>query len=185
MKAELMDHAPSGAVGFAQEKGWMNGEVFLKWMQHFIKHAKPSKDTKALLLLDGHSSHKNLDVLTYAKENGIIIFCFPPHCTHKLQPLDVSFFGPLNTFYNQELNIWLRNHPGRTVTHFQVAEIFQQAYLRAAKVSHGQSGFAACGIFPLNENIFPEWMFAPSDVTDQTSQAQEEAAAEPSAHVSS
>lgn len=166
MKAELMDRAPTGAVGFAQEKGWMNGEVFLKWMQHFVKYAKPSKEAKALLLLDGHSSHKNLDVLTFAKENNIILFCFPPHCTHKMQPLDVSFFGPLNTFYNQELRIWLRNHPGRTVTHFQVAELFKQAYLRAATVNNGQNGFAASGIYPLNENIFPEWMFAPADVTD-------------------
>ncbi|CAH2101236.1 unnamed protein product [Euphydryas editha] len=121
----------------------MNGEVFLKWLQHFVKYANPSKEAKALLLLDGHSSHKNLEVLTYAKENNIIIFGIPPHCTHEMQPLDVSFFGSLNTFYNKELHLWLRNHPGRTVTHFQVAEVFKQAYLRAAT-----------------------WKFAPADVTE-------------------
>lgn len=83
-----------------------------------------------------------------------------------MQPLDVSFFDPLNTFYNLELHMWLRNNPGRTVTHFQVAELFKQAYLRAATVNNGQNGFAASGIYPLNENIFPEWMFASADVTD-------------------
>lgn len=166
MKLDLMDQAPTGSVGFAQEKGWMNGEVFLKWLQHFVKYTKPSPQNKVLLLLDGHSSHKNIDVLTYAKENGIVIFCFPPHCTHRLQPLDVSFFGPLNTFYNQELNSWLKSHPGRTVTHYQVTGIFKEAYLRAATVKNGQSGFASTGIFPLNENVFPDWMFAPANVTE-------------------
>lgn len=166
MKLDLMDQAPAGSVGFAQEKGWMNGEVFLKWLQHFVKHSRASPENKVLLLLDGHSSHKNLDVLTFAKRNGIIIFCFPPHCTHRLQPLDVSFFGPLNTFYNQELNVWLKSHPGRTVTHQQVSGIFKEAYLRAATVKNGQSGFASAGIFPLNDNIFPDWMFAPADVTE-------------------
>lgn len=68
MKAELTDRGPIGAVGFAQDKGWMNGEVFLKWMQHFVKYAKPSNETNALLLLDGHSSHKSLEVLIFAKK---------------------------------------------------------------------------------------------------------------------
>lgn len=166
MKLDLMDHAPTGSVGYAQEKGWMNGHVFLKWLQHFVKHSKASPQNKVLLLLDGHSSHKNIDVLTFAKQNGIVIFCFPPHCTHRLQPLDISFFGPLTTFYNQELNIWLKSHPCRSVTHQQVTGIFKDAYLRAATVRNGQSGFESAGIFPLNENIFPDHMFAPADVTD-------------------
>lgn len=166
MKLDLMDHAPAGSVGYAQEKGWMNGDVFLKWLEHFVKHSKVSPQNNVLLLLDGHSSHKNIDVLTFAKQNGIVIFCFPPHCTHRLQPLDISFFGPLNIFYNQELNSWLKNHLGRTVTHQQVTGIFREAYLRAATVKNGQSGFESAGIFPLNENIFPDYMFAPADVTE-------------------
>lgn len=47
-----------------------------------------------------------------------------------------------------------------------MAELFKQAYLRAATVINGQNGFAASGIFPLNENIFPDWMYAPADITD-------------------
>lgn len=166
MKNELMDHAPPGAIGLTQEKGWMNSEVFLKWLNHFVKFAKPTVENKVLLLVDGHSSHKSLEVITFAKENGVVLFCFPPHCTHRVQPLDVSFYSPLRTFYNQELTTWLKNHPGRTVTHFQVAEIFNPAYMKAATVKNATSGFSATGICPLNPNIFPEWMFSPADVTD-------------------
>lgn len=166
MKNELMDHAPPGAIGLTQEKGWMNSEVFLKWLQHFVKFVKPSTEKKVLLLVDGHSSHKSLEVITYAKEHGIVLFCFPPHCTHRVQPLDVSFYAPLRSFYNQELSSWLKNHPGRTVTHFQVAEILNLAYMKAATIKNATSGFSSTGISPFNANIFPDWMFSPADVTD-------------------
>lgn len=117
MKHELLDQCPSGSVGFAQENGWINSEIFVKWLQHFVKHVKPSKDDRVLLLLDGHSSHKHFEAQLFAKENGIILFCFPSHCTHRIQLLDISFFGPLTTYYNQQMTMWLKSHPGRVVTH--------------------------------------------------------------------
>ena len=36
----------------------------------------------------------------------------PPHSTHRLQPLDVSLFGPLANFYTQNLNSPLYNSLG-------------------------------------------------------------------------
>ena len=83
-KKELTDGAPLGTIGVAQETGWMAGEIFVQWL-------KPTSQNKAILLSDGHASHKNVEAVSYAKENGIILICFPAHCTHRLQPLDVSF----------------------------------------------------------------------------------------------
>lgn len=166
MKQELLDHAPPGCVGFPQESGWMTGQVFLLWLNHFIKFAKPSAERKILLLLDGHSSHKSLDVLEFAKKNNIILFCFPPHCTHRVQPLDVAFYGPLTTYYNQALRKWLHTHPGRTVTHFQVGHLFREAYTQAATVANAVHGFQKTGICPFNEDIFPDWQFLPSETTN-------------------
>lgn len=168
MKAELLDNTPPGCVGFPQESGWMTGQVFVLWLKHFIKFAKPSAEKKFLLLLDGHSSHKHLEVLELAKENNIILFCFPPHCTHRVQPLDVSFYGPLTTYYNQALRRWLHAHPGRNVTHFQVGQLFNEAYLQAATLANAVHGFQKTGIYPFNEDIFPEWQFHPSETTDQS-----------------
>ncbi|KAJ3655894.1 hypothetical protein Zmor_015002 [Zophobas morio] len=166
MKQELLDHAPTGSTGFTQEKGWMTGDIFLKWLKHFVKYAKPTEEEQILLLVDGHGSHKDLNVLNYAKHHGIIMFCFPPHCTHRVQPLDVSFYGPLTSFYNQELISWLRNHPGRVITHYQVAEIFKTAYNKSATIENAEKGFAATGIYPFNSEVFPDWMFTPSEVTN-------------------
>ena len=65
------------------------------WLEHFQKFVKASSNSKVLLLLDEHSSHKSLQVMIFAKNNAII---------HHIQPLDVAFRGPLKTFYSQEID---------------------------------------------------------------------------------
>lgn len=86
----------------------------------------------SLLILDGHSTHtKNLAVIDLARENAETLV-LPPHCSHRLQPLDVSFMKPLSTFYNQECEKWLRSHPDRVITMFQIGEVSGLAYITAA-----------------------------------------------------
>lgn len=167
MKNEIMDNAPIGSKAFCQENGWMCGELFVQWLKHFVHYTKASKENKVLLLLDGHNSHKCLEVLQYAKDNGVILFCFPPHCTHRVQPLDVGFFAPLQTYYGQEIQRWLKQNPGRIVSHFQVSDLFNRAYLKAATPANAINAFSKTGIYPFNENIFEDWMFQPSSTTDK------------------
>jgi hypothetical protein len=145
----------------------------LKWVAHFIRFAKPSPENKVLLLLHGHASHKHLSVLEKAKEYGIILFCFPVHCTHRCQPLDTGFFGPLQVYYNQQIRLWLKAHPGRVVTHLQVAGIFCEAYLKAALPSTAIKAFQRTGIFPYNPDIFEDWMFAAAETTNRPPPAEE------------
>lgn len=166
-KQELIDDAPTGTLGLCQESGWMTGPLFLDWLRHFVKYSHASRENEVLLIADGHSSHKHYEALAYARQNGIVMLCTPPHCTHRIQPLDVAFYGPLSTYYNQEITTWLKQNPGRTVTPYQVGRIFASAYGKAATVNNAASGFAKTGIHPLNPEVFPEWMFAPSQPTDQ------------------
>jgi len=64
----LMDQAPTAAKVFFQETGWMNGEIFVKYIQHFVDHVKPTVEKPCLLILDGHASHtKSLDVVDLAR----------------------------------------------------------------------------------------------------------------------
>ncbi|XP_047144756.1 uncharacterized protein LOC124818241 [Hydra vulgaris] len=113
----------------------------------------------------GQVTHKSLAVLKYAKENSVVIFCFPAHCTHRVQPLDVVFFGPLQTYYDQEIQTWLRKHPDRVMTHFQVPGLLNNAYLKIATLAKAVHAFAKTGIYPFNPNIFEDWMFVPSLTT--------------------
>ena len=84
---------PTGCIGAAHKSGWMASDNITMFIKHFAEHAKPSQDRKVLLLLDNHDSHISIDTLNFAKDNGIVMLSFPPHCSHKLQPLDRSVSG--------------------------------------------------------------------------------------------
>ena len=47
----------------------------------------------------------------------------PPHTTHRLTTFGCWLFQPLQSYYDQFIERWLRNHPGRrTFTEYQIAE---------------------------------------------------------------
>ena len=93
------DEVPDTLYGMS-EKGWTDQEMFFFWMTElFVKHIPPARPV--LLLVDGHSSHYEPDTIRAAAEQGVIVFCLPPHCTHVAQPLDVSFFRPLKVYQSE------------------------------------------------------------------------------------
>ena len=77
--------------------------------------------------------------------------------------MDVSFYRPLVSYYNQELTNWLKNQPRRVITYYKVASLFNAAYIKAATIPTALSGFS---ISPFNDSSFPDWMFAAAEVTD-------------------
>ena len=113
---QLMDAAPPGAIAAYHKSGWMQVDIFVRWFRHFIQQSGATVENKALLILDGHATHtQNIEIIDLARANGVYIVSIPPHTSHKLQPLDVSFMRPLSTFYMQEVERWLRDRPGRCV----------------------------------------------------------------------
>ena len=110
-------------------QGECRARFFSQRFLHFIKHTKPTEEDPVILVLDGHYSHtRNLEVITLARENHVGIICLPPHSSHTMQPLDKAFMGSLKIFYCQETEKWLRSHPGRVVTVYQIGELFGNAY---------------------------------------------------------
>ncbi|KAI4463424.1 hypothetical protein MML48_4g00005081 [Holotrichia oblita] len=104
------------------------------------------------------------------------LFCKGKRCDTPLSPPSLYtpspasrrlIFGPLDTFYSQEISKWLKTHPGRIVNLYQISELFNAAYITAATVQNAVSGYAATGIQPLNPDIFPDHLYSPSATTDQ------------------
>ncbi|KAG5878082.1 hypothetical protein JTB14_021529 [Gonioctena quinquepunctata] len=71
-----------------------------------------------------------------------------------LQPLDICFYGPLKKAYDRECNLFLKSHPLRKITNYDIAELFNKAYGRVAAIEKAVKGFATAGIYPLDPNIF-------------------------------
>jgi hypothetical protein len=125
MKEETVNGAPPGSIHAFHTSGWVQSEIFSQWFLYFIIYTKPTKEDPVILVLDGHYSQtRNLEIITLARENYVDIICLPPHSSHKMQPLDKAFMETLKTFYCQEIEKWLRSHPGRVITVYQIGELF-------------------------------------------------------------
>ncbi|CAH1985423.1 unnamed protein product [Acanthoscelides obtectus] len=99
----LMKGCPPGSIGRAHPSGWVQSNIFTDWFAHFIEKVCPTENSPVLLILDGHYSHvRNPDLIDMARKSFVTIICLPPHSTHKLQPLDKTFMGPLKAFYSEE-----------------------------------------------------------------------------------
>lgn len=80
-------------------------------------------------------------------------------------PLDVSFMGPLKTYFSQATERFLKSNPGKVVTLNEISSLLGDAFGKAATMSNAISGFQKTGIHPFNRFIFKD-EFAPSKVTD-------------------
>lgn len=166
-KTHMLTGAPSGTLGLAQPTGWMTGELFADVMRHFVKMTSSTKDNPTLVIMDNHESHLSPVVLNIAKDNGVILLTIPPHTSHKLQVLDVSVFGPFQTYYNAAADSWMIRHPGQTLTMYNVAELVGQAFEKSMTPCNIKSGFKKAGIFPFDRDVFAEDEFLSSEVTNR------------------
>lgn len=94
---------PPGTWAEAHETVRITKPLFRARFLKFIKLQGGQKDSSLLLLLDGHGSlMQSFRADRYCKkEIGVMLLCFPPHCTPTLQPVDVSFTKPFNLYYEK------------------------------------------------------------------------------------
>lgn len=67
--------------------------------------------------------------------------------------------APVRTYYQQQVQKWLAQHPGHCVTIYQVAKLFGSTFLQAAIIDLNN---------PINCDVYPEHLFAPSERTEIT-----------------
>jgi hypothetical protein len=145
--------APPDSIGVACDSGWMNAKTFRHWPQHFQQHVHSSAARTVLLIMDGHSSHKDLKVIEYARDNHIHMLSTPPHTTHKLQPHDRIFFKPFNSSKHTDQQ-----------AHRGCVKILM--FTKVARLEIAQNGFRCTGIQPFHREIFSDLDFLGSALTD-------------------
>ena len=111
----------------------MAEEHVLDFLKHFFEHVCCTHEKPFLLLLDNHESHICIKGLDFAKENGIIRLSFPPHCTHRLQPLDRSTYGPFKKYFNTVADEWQLNNPGKGMTMYNLPALIAIAFTNAVR----------------------------------------------------
>ncbi|XP_060602824.1 uncharacterized protein LOC132755901 [Ruditapes philippinarum] len=172
----LMEGATPGSSATVTQSGWSNTEIFSTNMKdHLLKYLPPrSPEAPVLVLYDGHKSHVALDLIQWAKAENIILFVLPPHCSHLLQPLDVSCFGPFEIAWNAACHRHMRESGGSIVTRYEVARLACKIYASTLTPSNIQSAFKRCGVFPFNRNAVSDLQVAPLTTFDRDQSGQDE-----------
>jgi len=147
------DHSKDNAWFTVSEKGWTDNSIGLAWLKRFNNATQHKCGARGwrLLVVDGHCSHLNMEWIDYCDKHRIILAIFPPHSTHRLQPLDVVIFSPLATAYSNALDGFLRDSLGFTyMTKRHFWRLFAASWDKALTEENITKAFESPGIWPVN-----------------------------------
>lgn len=154
------------------EKGWTDDTTCYEWFtKTFIPQVtarRENPEEAVVLILDNHASHRTPEMLRAAVANNITFHYLPPHTTHKLQPLDVGVFGPLQRKWQQRCDEII-NETNSEVPRSQFVKEYMNVRNRVFTTELVQSAWRTAGIWPLDPQKFNEKDFAPSKLTSYTS----------------
>ena len=169
VKQEWREAAPTGYFIRSSSTGYINAKLFADYGEKFVHFLHEKKITgRHVVLLDSHKSHLfNLNYMEYMAANQVEVVCFPPHCTHLLQPLDDIPYARLKAAYQQELADFNLRISGQKMSQIQFFRIFVPAFTTALAPELVRKGFERTGIYPVNSQVDKLKQIGPSDVTDK------------------
>ena len=168
LKPELTIGEVPGTMYGLNDSGWMDTELFESWfLHHFLAYAPLVRPL--LLLMDGHSSHFSPIFVNKAAEEQVLVFCLPPHSSHKTQPLDKGIFSPLKRAWREACHNYTLSHPDKVVTRFQFSSLFGQAWAQAMTPQNITSGFKVTGVYPVDRyKVLPKSPPKPPTLCERT-----------------
>jgi hypothetical protein len=98
------------------------GRFFIYW-KNLVASAKPSKERPVVLLLENHDWYLFIDTIDYCKQNGVTFLIFPPHCSHKHQPLEISVSGSLMRHVENAYDSCITYNPGSTIKIYDIPSV--------------------------------------------------------------
>ncbi len=93
----------------------------------------------------------------------------PPHTSHRTQPLDVTFFGPLKNAFYREIELLMKTSQAKRVSEYDVAALINRAYVKVGTMDKGQKGFRVTGIHPWNPDVFTDEDYLSSEAMNRAS----------------
>ena len=161
----LEDWVPAHKAHFAiSPNGWSCNALGLNWLETVFDRYTRQKagNRRRMLLVDGHSSHVNMAFINACDRLRILLMILPPHATHRLQPLDVSLFSPLATYYTNGLNDLMFKSLGLVSMSKRLFwKIFWPAWNQAFSVENIASAYRNTGVWPYNPAIILDTITIP------------------------
>ena len=130
--------------------GWTSDSHGYEWITTVFEPSTRPEDPSArrLLIMDGHSSHITANLIAFCMQSSIDLLILPSHCSHVLQPLDISMFAPLKRALAAETDALCRIDSGR-IPRIEWTEMYIRAREKAFTSSNILSGWKGAGLMPL------------------------------------
>ena len=78
---ELFSGKTVGTDATMTTSGWSNSDVFRTYMKDHFYICSRTGRADHFSKYDGQKSHISLDLIDWARDNNIILFVLPPHCS--------------------------------------------------------------------------------------------------------
>ena len=155
-----MNDFPKDWVMGKSAKGYQMSQTFYNYISGpFIEFLRKNNVLLPIILfLDGHKSHlrpskkriignRTLDLGQFCRENGIVIICLPPNCTHFAQPLDRVYFHVAKDIWTDIVTEWRMKNLGVTLPKRTFVPLLQTAIAKTQEnPTLIPNGFKCCGL---------------------------------------
>lgn len=165
---------------YSTRSGWMLKETFLQYAINFAaditnwRKSLPGdmRYQRILLIVDGHGSRKCPEAIRHLYASGIDVLVLPGHCTHVLQPFDVSLAGPLKAEIRKETERIMAKMTAGHVTQARnptaarrwlLVYCFLEAYARTCTLGRVREAFRSAHIFESGDTIVSDYVRASVD----------------------
>lgn len=163
---DVVKSVPSSWGIAKSDNGWMTSVVFRDYIRNVLNPYLDQKQIKkpVLFIIDGHSSHINLETSKMCREMGIILIALYPNVTRIMQPADVSAFKPLKNGWPKAVARFRKEDPLRSITLKNFAIILQDCLRYSLTVATIINGFRASALYPWDCNAidFSKCMATPA-----------------------
>ena len=128
------------------KNGWVNGDAWIDWTTAFCQWVDQYREhlgvpgRAALLFVDGAPTRGNARALEIFRAHGIHVVTFPPHLTHVLQPVDVSWARSFKAKFVDLFRTW----SSPDLEPFLISRLHPTRELSAVMLQRGQIVAAAC-----------------------------------------
>jgi len=138
-------------------KGTMTKALWKTYIiEHFIKNLKPTDlERGALIIIDGHESHFDLEFLLACQNLGIDVVQEPSNCSSVLQALDQVCFQVLKQGWKQEMMNWQSSahNKRKKFSRFDIPFYMGDAWDAAFCPANVKASFRRAGLCPLNVEV--------------------------------
>ena len=115
-------------------------------MSHTLQKANRNK---RVLIYNRFGTYETLEILEFYFENDILLYYIPSYTSYKLQPYNVSVFGPLKGAYRNQVERLERVFIG-IIGKEHFTYLYCPARMEALTFRNIRAGWTKAGLFPFN-----------------------------------